>query len=544
MKVLERPAAGRLNGVIARSLLTRRVFGRAGLHPTPETLERDWRRLLWTIRYKLAKVLRPLVREKVVIVTQKQRKCGIYQFGLNTCETLARSRKYRFQLVECDGAADFERQLLNEKPTVVIFNYYAHMGWVTPDLLDRVIPPRIFRVGMIHEYNSSFVESAPPWCLDQYIALDPTAPIRSPRLLKVGRCVPHYENRFPVPTIPTIGSFGFGVPTKGFERLVDLVQEEFDEAVIRLQIPYNDTIDPDGSAARAIAARCRDRLHKPGLRLEITHDFLTREGLLDFLAQNSLNAFLYDYQKDRAVSSVIDLALAVDRPIAVTRSEMFRHIHDARPSVCVEDSSLRDILAAGGAPLKSFKERWSEAALVREYDAIVDGLLHRTPPARSLAAGDRVGGFNRTLERERAAEWAVDTVVKFASLYNQPTILCLGDAASTVASALRAGGLSVDLRGHEDPLPTRCYDVTVCADPLGWRDASRTLVRLAGHMASSGTAVVALELEGDWRKQLFDHLLPAITPCELADPPNWRGPVGGPVALGLVFRRFPMRRAR
>ncbi len=141
--------------------------------------------------------------------------------------------------------------------------------------------------------------------------------------------------------------------------MVRAVQQEFDEATIRLHIPISPFMDPQGKQAVEIADRCRALVVKPGVELIVTHEFLSQQEMLDFLAQNSLNAFFYAENTGRGLSSVVDMALAVDRPLALTKSLMFRHLFDARPSIFVEDRSLRDIMASGIEPLLGFKSEWT-----------------------------------------------------------------------------------------------------------------------------------------------------------------------------------------
>ena len=52
---------------------------------------------------------------------------------------------------------------------------------------------------------------------------------------------------------------------------------------------------------------------------------------------------------------------------------------DAQPSICLEDRSLRAILATGTAPLRPFRERWTAAHLVRDYEAILESVLAQVP---------------------------------------------------------------------------------------------------------------------------------------------------------------------
>ena len=69
--------------------------------------------------------------------------------------------------------------------------------------------------------------------------------------------------------------------------------------------------------------------------------------MLNFLSKNDLNIFLYEHQGNRGISSATDWAIAVKRPLAVTKNSMFRHLFHCYPSICIEDNSLKTILANG-----------------------------------------------------------------------------------------------------------------------------------------------------------------------------------------------------
>ncbi len=105
------------------------------------------------------------------------------------------------------------------------------------------------------------------------------------------------------------------------------------------------------------------------------HDFLTVDQVLNFLAQNTINAFFYEENTGRGLSSVIDLALAVQRPVAITKSTMFRHLRSTLPSICIEDLSLKEIIHNGFAPLHHYCQEWNEANLVWDYERIIDCIL-------------------------------------------------------------------------------------------------------------------------------------------------------------------------
>ena len=162
-------------------------------------------------------------------------------------------------------------------------------------------------------------------------------------------------------TNPTIGSFGFGFANKNFDQIVELVQQQFDTATIRLLMPGAAWGDAAGSETRASAERCRRALRKPGIRLSICHDFMPDSELFEFLSRNDLNVFLYPSFNERGCSSVIDYVLGVNRPFAISDSAMFRHIYDDR--ICAYKTPLRTIMHIGPVINAKYRELWSPEKL-------------------------------------------------------------------------------------------------------------------------------------------------------------------------------------
>jgi hypothetical protein len=221
------------------------------------------------------------------------------------------------------------------------------------------------------------VDSTVPDLFDAYLAQDPSLIRRNPVVWPTQRLLLAYEGKVQPPARVTIGSFGFGYFGKGFRELVQRVNEEFDEADVRLHIPSNDIIDLDGNNARQLAQIAMAQELKPGIRVLVDHDFFTKDELLDFLAGNTLNAFFYDPVTRPAlgISSVIDYALAVRRPLALTPSGMFRHVLDASPPITIDRASLREIISNGTGPLEQFYERWSPRSFVEDYERIFDEIF-------------------------------------------------------------------------------------------------------------------------------------------------------------------------
>lgn len=323
---------------------------------------------------------------KTTFITHSHKQCGVYQYGKSIFDDISGMAGFLFSYRECASKEDVLRAVSEDVPDIVFYNY--HRGTV-PFVLD-VMPqikkdnPKIIHLCFAHELIDSEMT-----LFDFAVCSDPTLS-ETDRLFKTGRVIPRYDNEFPVPSVPTFGTFGFSCPHKGYERLIDLVHEQFDEAVIRINLAFQTPFDSGGGGALHRANLCRQRVTKPGIRLEITHDFFSNQvQLMDFLAKNSLNAFLYDDAtrgeqpggngKPRGISSVVDFALAVKRPVALSNSNMFRHLFGATPSIVAGQTSLKQIMDNGLVPLERFYAEWTAEKLRESYSSILNRVFQSSP---------------------------------------------------------------------------------------------------------------------------------------------------------------------
>ena len=310
--------------------------------------------------------------KSILVINSCGKQCGIYQYGLNFYETLKKSNLFKVDYASAEPISTVGRvssdlvRILNA--SAIIYNHYdVAMLKNNVDTI-RSINPKIIHISIIHDKQLDF--------FDYYLFADPTMQ-ETGKVIKIPRIIPSYV---PIDASPdfTIGSFGFGAGGK-FERLINKVNEEYNKAIISLLIPFNDIIDPDGRIyALKTASKCKElvkRLNKPGLALRICHDFLTKNQVLDFLSQNTINAFLYDEVTHCGISSTVDYALAARRPIAISRTKMFRHLHGATPSICVEENSLQNIVQNGTAPLAPFYQ-WTEENFITNMERILTNIFN------------------------------------------------------------------------------------------------------------------------------------------------------------------------
>jgi SAM-dependent methyltransferase len=301
--------------------------------------------------------------------------CGVHQYGHNLFDVLRESRRFEFVYAGITSLADLDDAVAKTACAALIVNHHPQtLSFV------RIDAPRRYPVACIavmHEMTKEEADCMSDGFFQYYVMGDPTLCTANRRVFATGRIIPAYENRSPLPEIVTIGSFGFSVGSKGFRRLVDVVQDEFDEAVIRINIPANGIIDKDATLAHEQLDRCRERLWKPGIRLVGSHEFMDAGKLLEFLASNTLNAFLYDYLPQAGISSAVDQAMTARRPLAITRSVMFRHLFDLKPPITIENASLREIIQNGIEPYRHLLTEWAPDRIRQRYESILEEIFLR-----------------------------------------------------------------------------------------------------------------------------------------------------------------------
>jgi len=318
----------------------------------------------------------------IVFISHKKSQCGIYQYGLDVYNSLKKSLNYNFVYIESDTLNDIISFINIHKKEIkcIVYNYYpTTMPWINTNIIRKF---SIKQIAIIHEFNQETIDKLNNNYFDAFLVPDPTINITHPYIYKINRLVPNFIANFDTLNEDKIiiGSFGFGIKDKGFEKIIEQVNKDFNgikrEIEIRLHIPFNSIIDIDGKKhALETSNKCFNIPKNNNIKLLINHKYKTKEELLIFLYNNHLNVFLYDENKDLGISSVIDYALAVKKPIAVTKCGMFRHITNRFPFICVNNSSLIDILKLGFSPLEEICYEWNEDNFIRNFEKILNNFL-------------------------------------------------------------------------------------------------------------------------------------------------------------------------
>ncbi|MGH9906920.1 MAG: hypothetical protein ACRD8U_15220, partial [Pyrinomonadaceae bacterium] len=80
--------------------------------------------------------------DRILLVTHKQRVCGVHEFGISVAEALKKSAKYAFIYAECSNPEELSAFVENEAPKAVIYNYYpSTLPWLKKELLRKLSIP-------------------------------------------------------------------------------------------------------------------------------------------------------------------------------------------------------------------------------------------------------------------------------------------------------------------------------------------------------------------------------------------------------------------
>jgi hypothetical protein len=275
----------------------------------------------------------------LLFINSIEKQCGVYQYGLRLFNQL--NRPDIFEYVELASQIDLVVKLKSKKYNACILNYH-------PELFKWWI--EVIKTYYLYHENA-MISNDTKYVLNT----DPTSSFGIPRPLYSGVVAETKNSEL------TFGSFGFGFENKGFERIISIVQNQYDNVTIKLLIPFARYGDQNGDRARALSSKCTKLITKPGIKLKICHDFLPDTELVNFLASNDMNIFLYDTMPGRGCSSVIDYAIAAKKPIAISNSDMFRHIYS--DAICAYIRPLKDILSDGNKHILPFLEKWNPTTL-------------------------------------------------------------------------------------------------------------------------------------------------------------------------------------
>lgn len=303
----------------------------------------------------------------ILVINHTEKQCGVYQYGKRVGEILSQSKKHNFVYLELESHQQLDKEIKKYSAEIIIYNWTGGtMSWVTPETVQVLRENGILQFLLVHNtWNYSLF-------FDGYFHQHPYWKNVDENNFAIPRPLPFFDNRAEnqKSNFIKIGSFGFGLVNKYFNEICRIVNEQFDDELVelRLHLTSGAFAGPNQNISY-IRELCYKNITRSNIKLSITTDFITDNELLNFLHSNDLNIFFYqDYSDYNGISSVIDYALAVEKPLAINKSSMYSHIIDVNPSICVEDNTLKDIIFNGFSPLKHKKDSWSHENFIHIFE--------------------------------------------------------------------------------------------------------------------------------------------------------------------------------
>lgn len=301
----------------------------------------------------------------ILFLNHRVKECGVYQYGFRVAQIL-RSGISDTKYVEIETYDDYMQAMHGTSDLkAVVFNYNTTtMPWLKHEHLHRSMK----NFGILHDCGNDIG-------FDFIISIDPDSPSSTnqfpiPRPLYAisdfdytpnDRDVYSFVQAYQDKDVPIFGSFGFGFHNRGFSKVVQMVNDQYDDAIIKFIIPkayYGPSPDDVVNHINRISV-------KPGVKVMIFTSFVSNDDLLYFLSSNTLNIFLYDSLLDRGISSVIDYALSVPVPIGISDSNMFRHIYS--DDICLYKRKIKEVIANGSRCLNRFCDAWHPDRLIQAF---------------------------------------------------------------------------------------------------------------------------------------------------------------------------------
>ena len=232
---------------------------------------------------------------KVLCLNHKVKECGVYQYGIRVFEILGKSENIQYIYKEVGSFEEYINLLSNmDDIDQILYNYHpSTLNWLNKHNIQK----KVKNVGILHECSfDGFDHNIDMCCIfnNEYIPrpifenIDELLNGYTPSTPEIGKFID-----YKIDNLPVIGSFGFGFNNKGFHKIIKMVCEQYDHAIIKLVIttPF---FDHAVSQFAQIREACLKEHIKPTVRVLVTREFFTTEDILLFLKSNTINVFLYD----------------------------------------------------------------------------------------------------------------------------------------------------------------------------------------------------------------------------------------------------------
>ena len=294
-----------------------------------------------------------------IFYNSKKSQCSIYESGLMCYNALKQSNKYTLDYTEdwfIDNMYDF-----------AIFNQHQCVNnWITQGVLKKFNGKKYCIVLEVGEKDD--IMPYTPKIFDHYIVIDPTVEEKN-NISAFPRPLEDFTNNYKESAIPIIGSFGFVTVDKRWDEIIHLTNELFDEAIIKINLPAGTHVPDSEKIAYQIISYLQSLPKKKNIHLELTTNYMEKNDLINWCAQNTINYFPY-YRNLHGLAATTDQAISSGRPLLVTNNKTFRHILKyIKP---YPEINLKDAISENYAGVLKMKDDWSIENFYKKFEKLED----------------------------------------------------------------------------------------------------------------------------------------------------------------------------
>lgn len=292
-----------------------------------------------------------------IYYNQKSTACSIYETGKMCFDALSLSKKYYLNYSD-------ESFLSEEEYDFIVCNYHhVTNNWIQ-SVIHKCNKPTFAIVTEVgHDSNPI---PFTPAIFQYYIILDPTI-IDTDYFFGFSRPLELITPRKKENNDLIIGSFGMPTPGKNWEEIIEKVQNEFDEATIRFNIPTGTYVPLSFKEINRITYSCNKIIYKSKINLQITSNYMDKNELIDWCSQNTINVFLYN-RNQPGLSATTDQAIIADRPILVSQNDTFRHILQYLHPY---PKTIKEAIATTLPAVRQMQKDWSPIQFAKKFEDIL-----------------------------------------------------------------------------------------------------------------------------------------------------------------------------
>lgn len=294
--------------------------------------------------------------------------CSIYESGLMIYDILKESTGYTLDYVETDKTLRNYYKVAKPPYNFHIINWHPYTLAIPQQLIVK-FPARI---AIVVEVGPVEYTPITPDFFDAFAIIDPTKKKVPGKYYPLPRPV----LRLPIKPLLdkdklVLGSFGLYSRQfsneKRFGEIIENANISGRECIVRINLPrpdYTSTPLPIiidyGKWLKSLA--------KSNVEVRVTHDYMSREQLVEWLSEHHMNCFPY-YRERAGLAAVTDQSISAGRAIMTTECNTFRHLHKYIGHYPKE--SYPSLVGSTLDGVKQMQEDWSPENFRKEFNEML-----------------------------------------------------------------------------------------------------------------------------------------------------------------------------